>query len=76
MTNNTINFSKAYLTYRDDALKLRTSENGKNIDELLHDILLAQFKHVEASLRSCKYVAEVKDHISMINIHDYASSFV
>lgn len=58
LTNNTINFSKAYLTYRDDALKLRTSENGKNIDELLHDILLAQFKHVEASLRSCKYVAE------------------
>jgi len=59
LTSNTINFSKAYLTFLDDALKLWTNDTKIYVDEILHDIFQAQLKHVEVSYRSGKYAAEV-----------------
>nr|CAG4636815.1 EOG090X021B [Ceriodaphnia reticulata]SVE72797.1 EOG090X021B [Ceriodaphnia reticulata] len=60
LTSNTINFSKAYLTFLDDALKLPSADSNIFVDEILHDIFQAQLKHVENSLRSGKYKGEVK----------------
>lgn len=59
LTSNTINFSKAYLTFLDDALKLPSADSNIFVDEILHDIFQAQLKHVENSLRSGKYKGEV-----------------
>lgn len=59
LTSNTINFSKAYLTFLDDVLKLHTDSGNTFIDEILYDIFQAQMKHVENSIRSEKYKAEV-----------------
>nr|CAG4641498.1 EOG090X021B [Eurycercus lamellatus] len=60
LTSNTINFSKAFLTLLDDALKLPSTDSHLFADEILHDIFQAQLKHVEASLRSGKYKSESK----------------
>ena len=60
-TVNTANFTKAYLTFLDDALKLWTTDCNILIDELLYEMFQAQLKHVEASQRSGKYaVTEAK----------------
>lgn len=59
LTSNSINFSKAYLTFLDDALKLPSADSNLFVDEILHDIFQAQLKHVENSLRSGKYKGEV-----------------
>nr|CAG4639827.1 EOG090X021B [Daphnia pulex]SVE84731.1 EOG090X021B [Daphnia pulex] len=60
LTSNTINFSKAYLTFLDDALKMPSADSNIFVDEILHDIFQAQLKHVESSLRSGKYKGEAK----------------
>nr|SVE76248.1 EOG090X021B [Daphnia longispina] len=60
LTSNTINFSKAYLTFLDDALKMPSADSNIFVDEILHDIFQAQLKHVENSLRSGKYKGEAK----------------
>lgn len=59
LTSNTINFSKAYLTFLDDALKLPFRDCHIYVDEILHDIFQAQLLHVDKSLRSGKYKGEV-----------------
>jgi hypothetical protein len=66
LTSNTINFSKAYLTFLDDALKMPSADSNIFVDEILHDIFQAQLKHVENSLRSGKYKGEVGLSISRI----------
>ena len=60
LTSNTISFSKAFLSLLDDALKLPGAD-GQHlfVDEMLHDIFQAQLRHVESSLKSGKYKAEV-----------------
>jgi len=60
LTNNTINFSKAFITFLDDALKLPTADSKTFVDDILHDIFFAQLKHFENSLSSGKYKAEAK----------------
>jgi len=59
LTNNTINFSKAFITFLDDALKLPTADSKILVDDILHDIFFAQLKHLENSLSSGKYKTEV-----------------
>ena len=59
LTSNTINFTKAYLTFLDDALKLPFADSNIFVDEILNDIFQAQLSHVERSLRSGKYKGEV-----------------
>nr|CAG4638285.1 EOG090X021B [Cyclestheria hislopi] len=58
LTSNTINFTKAFLSLLEDAMKLSTNDNNFLIDEILYDIFQAQLKHVENSSRSGKYAAE------------------
>nr|SVE74045.1 EOG090X021B [Daphnia barbata] len=60
LTSNTINFSKAYLTFLDDALKMHSADSNIFVDEILHDIFQAHLKHVENSVRSGKYKGEAK----------------
>lgn len=69
LTSNTINFSKAYLTFLDDALKMPSADSNIFVDEILHDIFQAQLKHLENSLRSGKYKGEVQ--INRIFTVDY-----
>lgn len=59
LTNNTVNFSKAFMTFLEDALKLPTADSKIFVDDILHDIFFAQLKHLENSLSSGKYKAEV-----------------
>nr|SVE79979.1 EOG090X021B [Daphnia magna] len=60
LTSNTINFSKAYLTFLDDALKMPSADSNIFVDDILLDIFQAQLKHVENSFRSGKYKGEAK----------------
>nr|CAG4646074.1 EOG090X021B [Macrothrix elegans] len=60
LTSNTINFSKAYLSFLEDVLKLQSRNSNLLVDEILCDIFLAQLKHVDNSLRSERYKGETK----------------
>jgi len=68
LTINTINFSKAFMTFLDDALKLPTTDSKIFVDDILYDIFYAQLKHLENSLSSGKYKAEVTDFQNKIEI--------
>jgi len=59
LTANTVAFSKLYLTFLEDCLRLATPELLYTVDEVLSDVFKAQMLHVEASLSSHKYVVEV-----------------
>lgn len=59
LTSNTVAFSKLYLTFLEDCLRLATPELLYTVDEVLSDVFKAQMLHVEASLSSDKYVVEV-----------------
>ncbi len=76
LTSNTINFSKAYLTFLDDALKLPSADSNIFVDEILHDIFQAQLKHVENSLRSGKYKGEVKNDNVGIELDSFIKLFL
>ena len=60
LTANTVAFSKLYLTFLEDCLRLATPELLYTVDEVLSDVFKAQMLHVEASLSSDKYVGEVR----------------
>jgi len=60
LTANTVAFSKLYLTFLEDCLRLATPELLYTVDEVLSDVFKAQMLHVEASLSSDKYVVESK----------------
>lgn len=59
LTGNTVAFSKLYLTLLEDCLRLATPELLYTVDEVLSGVFQAQILHVEASLSSDKYKAEV-----------------
>lgn len=59
LTSNTVAFSKLYLTLLEDCLRLATPELLYTVDEVLGGVFQAQILHVEASLSSDKYKAEV-----------------
>jgi hypothetical protein len=65
LTANTVAFSKLYLTLLEDCLRLATPELVYTVDEVLSDVFKAQMLHVEASLSSDKYVAEVQYSLLM-----------
>lgn len=60
LTANTVAFSKLYLTFLEDCLRLATPELLYTVDEVLSDVFKAQMLHVEASLSNDKYVVEVR----------------
>lgn len=60
LTANTVAFSKLYLTFLEDCLRLATPELLYTVDEVLSDVFKAQMLHVEASLSSDKYMLEVR----------------
>lgn len=54
LTNNTLSFTKLFLSLLEDCLKLQTSELLYTINETLFEVLDAQIKHLEQSLRNEK----------------------
>lgn len=52
LTPNTISFTKVFLTLLNDCIKLRTPDLLYTVDEILYDVLEAQVRHYEQSLRS------------------------
>lgn len=54
LTSNTVHFSKAYLTFVDDVLKLHTDESHTLIVECIVEILAVLLKHTEISMASEK----------------------
>lgn len=63
LTANTVAFSKLYLTLLEDCLRLATPELLYTVDDVLSDVFKAQMLHVEASLSSDKYMAEVRNSL-------------
>ncbi|XP_076355366.1 exocyst complex component Exo84 isoform X2 [Tachypleus tridentatus] len=60
LTSNTTMFSKSYLNFLDDLLKLHTLTSNKLIVDSLVVTFRAQLRHVEASLNSEIFKSEVK----------------
>lgn len=52
LTPNTISLTKVFLTLLNDCIKLRTPDLLYTIDEILYDVLDAQVRHYEQSLRN------------------------
>lgn len=69
LTSNTIYFSKAYLNFVDDALKLHTDEIHSMVEKSLYDIIRAQMKHVEICAKNEKFKNEVSTHLVDMSIH-------
>lgn len=51
LTSNTITFTKLYLAFLDDCLRLQTSDLLHTIDESLYIVFEAQIRYIEQSLR-------------------------
>ncbi|XP_014664486.1 PREDICTED: exocyst complex component 8-like [Priapulus caudatus] len=60
LTKNTVQFSKSYLVYMDDVLKMYQRMNHAAVVRCLTDLLKAQLLYIEASLKSEKYAKEHK----------------
>lgn len=60
LTSNTIYFSKAFLNFVDDVLKMHTPETHALIVEIIVDIFRTHLKHVSASLNNDKFKTEIK----------------
>jgi hypothetical protein len=63
LTCNTVAFSKLYLMFLEDCLRLATPELLYTVDDVLSDVFQAQMIHVEISCSSEKYKAEVWDSL-------------
>ena len=55
-----IQFSRAFLSYLDDVLKLLWPETKTLIDESLASIIAAEIKHCKTSMNDSLFVNEVR----------------
>ncbi|KAG1670499.1 Exocyst complex component 8 [Nymphon striatum] len=60
LTNNSVQFSKAYINFLEDVLKLNRQDLSSTIDNCLVEIFQAQLSHLEQSLANPANKNEVK----------------
>ncbi|KAI4465414.1 exocyst complex component 8 [Holotrichia oblita] len=58
LTTNTVSFTKLFLKFLDDCLKLQTADLLHIIDETMYFVYEAQIKHVEYSLKNEKQLEQ------------------
>lgn len=68
LTNNTVQFSKAYLNFVEDLMKLTRQDLAIVIDNCLVEAFEAQLAHIDASLVNPNYKSEVSSHVFLIMV--------